>query len=74
MARESESVFKNTDVHLIARISKTNQEIPNLLNVYETKHYQQRFFILNNKNYYLVSDVNDFVNNFLVLQNVKVTH
>ena len=70
-ASESELVFTNTDVHIIALISRANQDIPNLENVYETEQYQLHFFILNHINFYLVSDLNEFKNTFLVLQNVE---
>ena len=69
VAGESELEVTNIIVHRTACVLKTNQDIPlNLQNVYETEHYQQYFFTLNNTNFYLVSN-NEFINTLLILQN-----
>ena len=38
-------LFTNTKVYRIAHISKTSQDILDLLNAYETEHYQKHFYI-----------------------------
>ena len=38
-------MFTNTEVHKIVRISKTNQDNPNLQNASEAKHHQLYFCI-----------------------------
>ena len=46
---EFEVMFTNTKVHKVIRISKTNQDNPNLQNAFETKHHQLQFCITNTK-------------------------
>ena len=56
-----ELMFKNTEVDKIARISKTNQDNPNLYNALETKHHQLHFYITNTTDVLLLISENDSI-------------
>ena len=49
-----------------------NQGNPNLQNVCDIKHNQQDFYVLNNINIYLISEVNDYINTWQKVQKLSV--
>ena len=50
-AGEFEFTFTNTEVHKIVRISKTDQDNPNLQNAFKSKHHQLHFCVTNFADY-----------------------
>ena len=69
-ADEFELTFTNVEVHNIVRISKTDQDYPNLLNASETKH-QLGFYITSTTEFlFLISD-NDSINLLSVSTNMN---
>ena len=64
-------MFTNTEVHKIFRISKTNQDNPNLLNAPETEHHGLHFCMANTKDFIFVSSENDIITFLPVLTNMN---
>ena len=55
-------MFTDTDVHKIVRISKADQNNPNLQNAPETKHRQLHFHITNTADFLFLTSENDSIN------------
>ena len=63
-------MFTNTEVHKIVRISKTNQDNPNLQNASEAKHHQLHFCITNTTDFLFLISENHSINFLSVSKNM----
>ena len=64
-------MFTNTEVHKIVRISKTNQDNPNLQNAFEIKHHQLHLCITNTTDFLFLVSENDSINILPVSTNIN---
>ena len=64
-------MFTNTEVQKIVRISKTNQDNPNLQDASETKHHQLHFCITNTTDFLFLISENHSINFLSVSKNVN---